>query len=136
MKALVVLAALAGTAVAGDPEPPFAMQRVAGPPRAHLDETRFVPELGALWRYGPTVVLYDGSEWRRASGAVPSDEHTEIAEEQTRLDVIVRGGHVAFAVTATSKWRDCHGSGNCDAWKHVTNRVVCWKEPQLLCVFE
>ncbi len=140
MRALAVIVVLARVAHAGDPEPPFPMERTRAPAAGRLDEIRFVPELGQVWRFGPYFALYDGVAWWHASAAIVGGDSTgktmEVGGEQVRLDVVVRDGHVAIEVTATARRRLCHrgddmalpAGSRCTEWAPATNRLVCWRE--------
>ena len=142
MKVFVVLVALAGTAAAGDVVS-FPMSQIAGMLPKRPTEMRFVPGVGQLWRYGTTVVLFDGAWWKTLAtidaGSGMGGKHTEVQSERARLDVIARGEVIAFQITVTGKRRMCHHDG-CDAWEPASQVVMCWREhrdhapPQ--CMFE
>jgi hypothetical protein len=143
MKALVVLAALAGTAMAGDVFEPVPMQRIAGLPHARPDDTRFVPHVGQLWRFGRQVVLFDGAWWSVEAtidaGSAMGGKFTEVGRERTRIEVRVRDGRVSFAITVTGTRRLCHGGDHptaCDDWEQASTELVCWRAGTPQCAFE
>ena len=137
----MLVAALAGTAVAGDEES-FPMSKIEGILPERPTEMRFVPGIGQLWRYGTMIVLFDGSWWETLAtidaGSAMGGKHTEVEDEHARLGVIVRGAVVAFELTVTGRRRLCHHDNKCNAWEPATQALVCWREPRSppRCAFE
>jgi hypothetical protein len=150
MKALVVLAALAGTAagfvaparVAHADDRSFPMQRIEGPPQDRPDDSRFVPRLGQLWRFGRQVVLFDGAWWSIDAtidaGSAMGGKVTEVERERWRIDVRVRDGRVSFDIAVAGRRRLCHGGARttvCDDWEQASTELVCWRADAPVCAF-